>query len=284
VNTSPDSQMRTARSLFLVLAATLAVSPPSRLAAQASPSTTIASRDERFGIRSIVLAEDREIWVHLPPGAASGERFDVVYVLDAHATFPVTNGELDHRLAFQRPPRVVVVGITSRSSEGRGRDFTPTPDSGRRGWPGAGQADNFIRFLETELFPLVEQRYPVTKHRTLIGHSLAGLFALHAFGSRPDLFEQYIAISPTIPWGRGAVLHTVTSRLSDLPEPRGLYVSVGNENDGYQQGIDRLTQLLRNSAPATLRWKVEKYPHEDHSGVVSPSIHAGLSFLFDRSR
>jgi predicted alpha/beta superfamily hydrolase len=273
--------------LFLTLLATLAAlaaSPSSRLAAQASPSTTIASRDERFGIRSIVLGEDREIWVHLPVEAATGERFDVVYVLDAHATFPVTNGELDHRVVFQRPPRMVVVGITSRSSEGRGRDFTPTPDSGRRGWPGAGQADNFIRFLETEVFPTIEQRYPVTKRRTLIGHSLAGLFALHAFSTRPDLFEKYIAISPTIPWGRGAVLSTVTTRLGDLPEPRGLYVSVGNEGDGYQQGIDRLTQLLRNSAPATLRWKVEKYPNEDHSGVVSPSIHAGLAFLFDTRR
>jgi predicted alpha/beta superfamily hydrolase len=271
-------------ALLLVPALLCAAAPLRPCVAQASPSAPIPSRDERFGIRSAILGEDREIWVHLPAGAASGERFDVVYVLDAHATFPVTSGELDHRVVFQRPPRVVVVGITSRSSEARGRDFTPTPDSGRRGWPGAGQADNFIRFLETEVFPIVEQRYPVTKHRTLIGHSLAGLFALHAFSTRPDLFEQYIAVSPTIPWGRGAVLHTVTTRMGDLPEPRGLYVSVGNENDDYQDGIDRLTRLLQSSAPATLRWKVEKYPHEDHTGVVSPSIHAGLSFLFDRPR
>ena len=86
------------RSALFGLALLLSATPqPRPCAAQASPSTPIPSRDERFGIRSAVLGEDREVWVHLPTGAASGERFDVVYVLDGHALFPITAGEMDFR-------------------------------------------------------------------------------------------------------------------------------------------------------------------------------------------
>lgn len=271
------------RNLLFALAL-LAVSPPSRLAAQASPSTPIPSRDERIGIRSAVLGEDREIWVHLPPGANSGERFDVVYVLDAHALSPVTSGVADYRLTMQIPPRVVVVGITSRSSEGRGRDFTPVVDTTRRRWwPETGKADQFLRFLDVEVFPLIEARYPVTRHRTIIGHSLAGLFVLHALAARPFLFEQYVAISPTIPWGHEAVLTSLETRLRDLPGARRLYVSAGNEEEGYPEGMDHLEALLRRAAPATLKWKMERYPALDHTGVVPPSVSAGLEFIFDSS-
>lgn len=252
--------------------------------AQASPSTPIPSREERIGIRSAVLGEDREIWIHLPPNPNGGERFDVIYVLDGHALFPITSGETDFRVMMQVPPKVVVVGITSRSSQARGRDFTPVLDSTRLdNFPTAGQADRFLRFLETEVFPVIEERYPVTRYRTIVGHSLAGLFVLHALATKPELFERYVAISPTIPWGREVVLASLRTKLPALGD-RGLYVSVGNEARGYQEGIDHLETLLRRSAPRSLRWKVERYPHYDHTQVVPPSVHAGITFLFDNGR
>ena len=44
-----------------------------------------ATYDKGRDIRSAVLGETREVWVHLPQGWNSGERFDAVYVLDADA-------------------------------------------------------------------------------------------------------------------------------------------------------------------------------------------------------
>lgn len=274
------------RLLPLAAIALLVASSPSRLAAaQASPSTPIPSRDEKFGIRSTVLGEDREIWVHLPTGAATGERFDVVYVLDGHALFPATSGEVDYRVAMRVPPRVVVVGVTSRSSQGRGRDFTHVVDTTRKDvFPETGKADQFIRFLETEVIPAVAQRYPVTSHRMLIGHSLAGLFAVYTFAARPDLFESYITISPTLPWEHESILPVVTSKLGSTPGGRALYISVGNEEHGYQRAIERMEALLRRSAPRDLRWKVERYPQYDHTQVVPASVHAGLTFILDNGR
>lgn len=283
--------MRRIRTVALVLPLALAPSP---VAAQtstaaapqrpsASASAPLPSRDERFGIRSAVLGEDREILVRLPEGGATGERFDVVYVLDGTALLPLVAGIAEYRVGMQIPPKVIIVGITNRSSEGRGRDFTPVPDTSRRRWfPESGQADRFLRFLETEVLPTVQARYPVTRHRTIVGHSLSALFVLHALAARPDLFERYIAVSPTIPWAHEAIIAELGATLSALDSPRGLYVSIGNEQEGYPEGLDHLEALLRRSAPATLRWKVERWPRYDHILVVPAAMQAGLSMVMDR--
>ena len=267
------------RSAFLLLL--LGVSATRRLATQASPSSPIPSRDERFGIRSTVLGEDREVLVHLPEGARSGERFDVVYLLDGTALLPLAAGLAEYRVAMRIPPKVILVGITNRSSEGRGRDFTPVVDGARRNWfPEQGKADQFLRFLESEVIPAVEARYPVTRHRTIVGHSLGGLFVLHALATRPELFERYIGVSPAVPWGREAVIGALGAKLSAIGAGRSLYVAVGDEQEGYPEGIDHLEALLRRSAPATLRWKVERWPEYDHAGVVPPALNAGWRFTY----
>lgn len=274
--------MRFLTTLFLTV---LAAGPPDRLTAQASNSVPAPSRDERFVVRSAVLGEVREVWVHLPVGWNSGERFDAIYVLDADALYPLAAGETDYRVVMRKPPRLVTIGITSISANGRSRDFTPVDDS----LPGdsihaVGKADNFIRFLEAEVIPVVASRYPVTSHRVLVGHSLAGLFALHVLATRPDLFDRYIAISPTIPFANEAIITSLTTHLAATPGSKVLFASTGNEGSGYQEGLDHLEALLRQHAPAPMRWRIERFPHEDHAGTVPPALHDGLEFVFDSSR
>jgi predicted alpha/beta superfamily hydrolase len=227
-----------------------------------------------------VLGEDREILVHLPEGARSGERFDVVYVLDGTALLPLAAGIEEFRLAMQRPPKVIMVGVTNPSFRTRGRDMTSAPDSSVTWAPETGGAETFLRFLETEVIPTIEARYPVTRHRTIIGHSLSALFVLHTLAARPQLFERYIAVSPAIPWAHEAIIAELTPKLSTLNSPLGLYVSVGNEQNGYPEGIDHLEALLRRSTPATLKWKVERWPQYDHIGVVPAAMHAGMLFFY----
>jgi predicted alpha/beta superfamily hydrolase len=52
-----------------------------------------------------------------------------------------------------------------------------------------GGAAVFLDFIEKELVPHVEGRYPVTDFRTLIGHSYGGLFTIYALSERPTLFN-----------------------------------------------------------------------------------------------
>jgi predicted alpha/beta superfamily hydrolase len=268
------------RTTALALATLLTALPLDRLTAQATP---LPAPGEKFTFHSNVLGEDREVWVHLPLEGGSGERYDVVYVLDGNITFPLATAVMEHRVVYGRGPRLVIVGITSVNTRGRGRDFTPVVDSTQREWfPETGKADRFLQFLETELIPAIATRYPVTRHRMIIGHSLAGLFALHALSARPDLFERYIAISPSIPWANEAILHSLGARLPTLTGDRSLFVSVANEEDGYIESTARLETLLRDKAPVSLRWRVARFPDDDHGSTVPPAVHRGFSFIFDQ--
>src|SRR3712207_3662198 len=99
-------------------------------------------------------------------------------------------------------PEMIVVGI---SNTDRTRDLTPTrvarlPDNPNAGFPTSGGADKFLKFIETELIPMVESKYRTQPYRALAGHSLGGLFAVHTLVTKPELFNSYIAVSPSLQW------------------------------------------------------------------------------------
>ena len=60
---------------------------------------------------------------------------------------------------------------------------------------GSGEADAFIDFSVNEVRPAVKARFPglSTSREALYGHSLGGLFALHALFTRSLPFDCYIA-------------------------------------------------------------------------------------------
>jgi predicted alpha/beta superfamily hydrolase len=88
----------------------------------------------------------------------------------------------------------------------RTRDLTPThadiknPDGTVTAFPTSGGADRFLDFIQTELIPEIEKRYRTAPYRIFAGRSLGGLLAIHALFTRPDLFNAYIAVSPSSPW------------------------------------------------------------------------------------
>lgn len=65
----------------------------------------------------------------------------------------------------------------------------------------AGWGARFSRFIEEQLKPFIESRYPVdTSNQTLLGVSLRGLFVLRTLLTAPASFQRYVAISPSIWW------------------------------------------------------------------------------------
>ena len=78
----------------------------------------------------------------------------------------------------------------------------------------SGGAERFTQFLADELIPTIERTYPTSGHRTLIGHSYAGLFTIHTLIHHPDLFRNYVAIDPSLDWDDQA-----SSARPPLPSP-----------------------------------------------------------------
>ncbi|MEX0315689.1 MAG: alpha/beta hydrolase-fold protein [Allomuricauda sp.] len=230
---------------------------------------------EEISFSSQVLKEKRPILISKPTlYEGSTERYFVVYVLDGNLNTGFTSGiaELLYQSGF---PRLLVVGIPSTY---RDRDLTPTAYGETTS---GGGADNFLRFLKEELIPYVDENYRTHDFKVLIGHSFGGLFATHTLYTDPDIFNAYVAITPTVVYDNfysGNKLRTFLREKNTLPT--SFFFSVGNEPNLEGDAVFHLNELFKKEAPSDLNWKFEYYQKENHSTTPLIATLDGLRFTF----
>jgi hypothetical protein len=193
------------------------------------PSGTV----KRFAIKSAVLGEERVILIRTPVGYETNKlNYPVLYMTDGDAHMGHTASTIEFLTQNGRIPELIVVGITNTD---RTRDLTPVKSTNKNAAgelqsPTSGGADNFLKFIETELIPKIEKEYRVQPYRILAGHSLGGLFAIHAMMSKPGVFNSYIAVSPSLQWENGEALKRAQAYFANQKELKAtLFVSLGNE-------------------------------------------------------
>lgn len=235
---------------------------------------------KKYKFYSEVLDEEMEIWVRLPNGYNTiDSQFPVIYLLDGPAFFNYMSGLLNE-LEQRGVPKSIVVGIRSND---RNRDFTPeTNDKDEAKYsPSSGGADDFKDMLEADLFPFMRESFSVNGFRTLVGHSLGGLFAIYALATEPQLFNAYLAISPSIWWNDQAVVDSLESKLENNPDLHALlYMSVGNESGGMAGAIYKAASVLESLSPDNIRWTYKSHPEETHATNYFISAIEGLEFFY----
>jgi len=267
---------------WLVTVVSLATIP------QAFAQNTAPPIPQRLTIHSKVLNEDREIWIRMPSGyQASKDIYPVLYQTDAPDHINEIGSTIDFLVTNNRMPEVIVVGIANTD---RNRDLTPEHADVKNGdgsvaaFPTSGGADKFLDFIQTELMPEIEKRYRTAHYRIFAGHSFGGLFAIHALVTRPDLFDAYIAVSPSLQWADGHTLHDAQQFFASHTElKKVLFFSLGNEGaNGGPMGdnFNALQKTLTAGAPKGFVWKSETYPDEDHGSTVLRAHYAGLRTVF----
>lgn len=240
---------------------------------------------ERIVVKSQVLGEERTVLVRTPAGYARGtERFPVLYMTDGDAHIQHTSGTVSFLAGNARMPEMIVVGITNTD---RTRDLTPTrveqlPGNPQARFPTSGGADKFIKFIETELIPLVESKYRTQPYRALAGHSLGGLFAVHTMFTRPELFNSYIAVSPSLQWDNFLLIDRAKEFFKARKElNRTLFTSLGNEPGDIGDAFKLFREVLQKQQVTGFVWEAAQYEDEDHGSVVLRSHYAGLRKVFD---
>lgn len=242
-----------------------------------------AENPAKLTIQSKVLGQERTILVRTPRGYEQGsDRFPVLYVTDGDRLIGHTSATVQFLAENGRMPEMIVVGI---SNIDRNHDLTPThtdfTENGRQiPIPTSGGADKFLEFIETELIPMVESKYRVQPYRVLAGHSFGGLFAMHAFTTKPDLFNGYIAVSPTLPWDHDMVVKGTEKLLKERPElDKTLFVTLGNEPEMHAS-FEQLKKILGKSKAKGFEWGMEHWLDEDHGSIVMRSNDRGLRKVF----
>jgi predicted alpha/beta superfamily hydrolase len=202
--------------------------PPAQTAADAAAEAAAAEVRTRLRVRdtseaTLTSKEGRQyrILVSAPQGPEPPGGFPVIYVLDGDAWFGAAV-EIARMREWSRLPPAVIVGVAYPSRffldpARRSYDFTP-PGSADPGMEGLalGGADEFLAFLNGTLKPWLHARHAVDPNRQILfGHSLGGLFALHAMFTAPESFNIYIAASPSIRFSRGIVMKGERAFLSN---------------------------------------------------------------------
>ena len=199
-----------------------------------SVSAPRLDRHPSFHSRS--LDRSRDLVVYLPPGYGDdrSRRYPVLYMHDGQNLFdPATSfvrgqywrlGEMaDMLIAEGRVQPLVIVGV-NHTGTGRVEEYTPTRD--RR--LGGGLAKTYGRFLTEELKPFVDARYrtlPDRQHTGLGGSSLGGLSTLFLGLRHADVFGKLAVLSPSVWWGRRAILRYV-ARARPKPDTR-IWLDIG---------------------------------------------------------
>jgi predicted alpha/beta superfamily hydrolase len=239
---------------------------------------------ESHTIDSRRLGEERTVLVSVPAGyERSSAHYPVLYVLDGESQFHHTTGTVAFLSRAGHIPPLLVVGVVNTD---RTRDLTPpwTTATPPANWTRAaelgGGADAFRAFLAEELLPWVEGRYRTAPMRILAGYSFGGLFTMEALLAQPDLFQGWLAISPTLSWNHD----TIERRLRELlrrPDLAGhLVVTFGREDDAMEEQFFALEETLRHLAPPTLKWHAELLPWDTHATMPGPSVDLGLRRIF----
>ena len=197
-------------------------------------------------IASEVLAENRTLNIYLPEGYQQNDtiRYPVIYLLDGSADedFIHISGlvQFANFSWVNMLPKSIVVGIATID---RRRDFTfpTTVARDKKDFPTTGSSEKFISFIEKELQPFIEKNYKTTVSKMLIGQSLGGLLATEILYKKPQLFSQYMIVSPSLWWDNESLL---TASLPDFKKPISIYIAVGNEEKVMVNDAKKLNEIL----------------------------------------
>ena len=253
---------------------------------------------ETIEITSRQLGEKRTINIYLPDGykASDTGKYRVIYLLDGSANedFPHIAGLVQFYEMMWLMPKTIVVGIANVN---RKRDFTfpIAPGQSRRKPSATGKPDKwadffekamqdttaggsakFMAFVADELQPYISSHYR-TAQRTIIGQSLGGLTATQFLAERPQLFDDYIIVSPSLWWGNEALIQRIDpAKLSG----KTVYIAVGKEGDVMEHDAQQLSVKLKQNK--TTKVIFSPFARETHATILHNAVYEAFRTLYSK--
>ena len=202
-------------------------------------------RTDRWIHRSEVTGAQYRVTLSLPH-RGDGAAVPVLVLLDGE-TMILTATEFVRAQNATMPGLVAPVAFLSVMADtapgldyvaARFRDFTPDP------WTlpgpfagdnavaalGTGGADGFLHTIIDGILPEAAARAEIDRSRSgVCGWSLSGLFAAHAWVSRPDVFHDLVAISPSLWWNDASML---SRPIPTRPAGHRAVVTAGEHEEG----------------------------------------------------
>jgi uncharacterized protein len=246
---------------------------------------------EQFSVESkYVTDENYTIQVSLPTGYyRSDKSYPVLYVLDGDKSFGMTKEITDWLIWSKEIRDIIVVGISYGKGtdiwwKKRARDYTQFKDTVYYYYPNAGGADNFLRFVKNELFPIVNNSYRTRQDsNAIMGLSFGGLLSTYALFKQPDMFKEYIIISPSLFWNGNSILKTEVDYFSSHKELNKIVYMAYGSSDSKDWVIDptnALIPIVQMHKYEGLKFIPQVFNGETHISVFPVALTHGLKAVF----
>lgn len=245
------------------------------------------------------LGRTYSVYVKLPASYEApenaGRRYPVIYLTDGPYTFQVASGVTRVPYNHGRLEEAIIVGISYADgqdpADSRRQDLTPWNHPKHPG--GSGEAAGYLKFLKTEVLPLVEGRYRADPtRRVLSGQSYGALFGAWAALNEPGLFQGYILTSPSL-WYADKAMFAAEADYARAHEDlkARIYFATGEferpasgaEKDmvGDQQAF---VEQLRSRKYPGLELRSEVIAGTHHETTYPVGLVHGLQWLFPLSK
>jgi predicted alpha/beta superfamily hydrolase len=244
-------------------------------------------KTDSFNVYSNQVRDSFTVRVSFSSSFNNTARYSSVYYLDAD----ITSGN-DLRSLLAEPSinarlgKTLFIGIAHKSiprklkyPKLRSRDFIPPSTRNGKIVTSAkvsqGHADLFYAFLTTELIPLIQHRFNVNNSRTIIGHSLGGLFVFYCLFKKDQSFKNYIALSPAL-WVNRFNIFTYEQqyRLKSKRLNSYLYFSTGTREvfNVILPGTRRMKKVLQQRKYEGFRFDYFEHEGKKHFSQIPVSL------------
>jgi len=233
-------------------------------------------------IKSKILNEDRILNIYLPQNFDKTKSYPVIYLLDGsmNEDFIHVTGLVQFFNQMYSMPETIVVGIANID---RKKDFTFHTDLKdlQKDYPTTGHSDKFISFLEKELKPYIESQFKTTD-KYLFGQSLGGLLATEILLKKPELFNNYFIISPSLWWDDESLLKQAPQLLTKIPDTKKfIYISVGKgEHQVMIKDAENFFDVLKKANKKNWNLEYKMMETDNNATILHRSLYEGLMKLF----
>ena len=233
-------------------------------------------------IKSDILNESRLLNIYLPASYTtnSNKKYPVIYLLDGamdedfiHIVGLVQFGSFSW---VNMLPESIVVGITNVD---RKRDFTypSTNKQDTKELPTSGKSAAFIRFIEKELQPYIDSNFNTSTSKTIIGQSLGGFLVTEIAIKNPELFDNYIIVSPSLWWDNESLLKVEPKTYS---AKKSIYIAVGKEGDVMERTAKALYDKINGRNKNNTSVYFSFFEKQNHGDALHLAVYDAFEKIF----
>lgn len=246
------------------------------------PATIEAA--QTFPFNSQVNGAHYKLTVVLPPSYAKSpdKRYPVLYLMDGDAMSLLAAYALPRMEVKAVVPEIVVVGVGYPGASERDWDYGPLSQTYWK-MPVNRGAEKFIRVLEEEIVPMIDERYrTVPSNRGIGGHSLGGLLSAYSLMHASDTFNHFWISSASLFWDEDKVLSEAADFMAHHSDPGvRIFADVGSEESSIMQGsVERLQQIFETASWPKSAFHLAILPGQVHTTVPSTVFADAITFLY----